>query len=184
MNLKPTEPHFYPYVLMAFCFFAGIFLGTLWVNLMAEEIQTQLGVFGQAGFTAGLKIIPFQPAAIFRVFLKREVEAGFLWLAGMTAFAVPGLCAVLSYQGFSMASVISLLTIQNGITGILVYLLSVFPQALCYMPVFLILFCWGAKQEKSVHPAGFAVLTAALFFGSILETCLNPYCMHFLTYIK
>lgn len=179
-----TELRFYPSVLTVFCFFAGIVLGTVWVNLMAKEIQAQLGSFGQASLAGGARLSMPQMGAVLPVLFKRWMAAGILWLIGMTAFAVPGFLAVAAFGGFSMSSVISLMTVQNGLLGLPVYLLSVFPQALFYVPVICVLFLWGLKPDKSAHPAGFAVLLLTAFLGSLAETCLNPYCMHFLSLIK
>lgn len=168
---------FYLSSLVVFCFFVGIFVGTVWINLMTKDIQEQLGVFGQAWILKSPKSFSLRLEQILPVLVKREMEAGFLWLTGMTLFAVPGLLAAAAFGGFTMAAVISLMTIQVGLIGLPLYMLSVIPQALFYVPVIAVLFFWGMERQKKMHVAGFLVLMLAVAAGALAEVCVNPYLM-------
>lgn len=165
----------YPPVLMVFCFFIGLIAGTIWVNLMAEDLQGQLGTFGLAGLLKSTGGAPPSLAQVIPVLVSREMAAGFLWLVGMTVFALPGLSMAAVYGGFSMAAVIALMTVEAGLLGLPIYLLSVFPQVLFYTPVIAVLFFWGLEPVKKAHMAGFIVLLFTVALGTIAETCISPY---------
>lgn len=183
MRMEIKESRFYMSALMALCFFVGIVAGTIWVNMMSEEIQGELSVFGQAWLSAGQgKAVP-RPDQIASVLVKREAAMGLLWLIGMTVFSRPGLLVIAGLGGFSMAAVVAMTTIQAGLFGIPVYLLSVFPQALFYIPVMGVLFFWGMEPYKKTHIAGVAVLVLIVAAGVLAETCLNPYFLNLLKVI-
>lgn len=177
MNNNLTGRRFHPSMLIVLCFFAGIFAGTIWVNLMTSKMQGQLGVFGLDALLQNPDRTPFSPDRIIPVLMNREAVAVFLWLVGMTVFALPGLSLAAVYGGFSMAAVISLMTAQAGLFGLPVYLLSVFPQALLYVPVIVLLFFWGLEPMKKTHMAGFIVLIFTVALGTVLETCISPHFM-------
>lgn len=184
MKMEMKSSRFYMSVLTALCFFVGIAAGTVWVNMMSKEVQEELSVFGQAWLAAEQgKVVP-RPDRILPVLIKREMGAGFLWLVGMSLFSAPGLLAVAAFGGFSMASVISLTTVQAGLFGLPVYLLSILPQMIFYLPVIGILFFWGMEPYKKPHVAGFIVLMLMIAAGSVAETCLNPYFFNALNWFK
>ena len=94
------------------CFLPGIFAGTMWVNRMGAGLKEQLGVFGQAFLTGSTQ--PPSLELLAELLLKRSLGIGILWLLGMSLFAVPGFCLAAVYAGFSMAFLISSMTVQAG----------------------------------------------------------------------
>ena len=106
MGKYHTPFRFQPSILTVFCFFAGIFAGTMWVNRMGAGLKEQLGVFGQAFLTGSTQ--PPSLELLAELLLKRSLGIGILWLLGMSLFAVPGFCLAAVYAGFSMAFLISL----------------------------------------------------------------------------
>lgn len=90
MGKYHTPFRFQPSILTVFCFFAGIFAGTMWVNRMGAGLKEQLGVFGQAFLTGSTQ--PPSLELLAELLLKRSLGIGILWLLGMSLFAVPGFC--------------------------------------------------------------------------------------------
>lgn len=172
-----------PSVITAFCFFAGTIAGTVWVGLMTPEIQEQLGGLGQAQFRRAGIGVP-EMGQFLHVLIQREMEAGFLWLIGMTAFSVIGIFLAALYGGISMSVIISLMTRQAGLMGLPLYLLSVVPQVFFYLPVIGVLLFWGLDPWKKTHVAGYLVLAVFVALGAFAETFLNPYCLAVLNLIK
>lgn len=168
--------HFHPSMLTAFCFFAGIVAGTVWVNRMGPELKEQLGVFGQA-FLSGNVPSP-TGGQLIELLVKRGLGIGILWLLGMSLFAVPGFCLVSAYAGFSMAFLISSMTVQAGVMGIVLFLLSVFPQVIFYLPVLSVLYIWGMSSGNKIHGAGFCILLLLTAAGAASELWLNPLFLH------
>lgn len=156
----------------AVCFFVGIAAGTVWVGVMPDSLKAQLGLFGQAQLSGTRPLV--DPDLFLHIFLLREAQAGFLWLIGMTAFAVPAFLLTALYIGFSIAALLSLMTMQAGLLGLPVYLASVLPQAFLYLPAISVLFFWGFEPLKKTHLAGFIVLTVVIGLGAFAECFLNP----------
>ena len=98
MGKYHTPFRFQPSILTVFCFFAGIFAGTMWVNRMGAGLKEQLGVFGQAFLTGSTQ--PPSLELLAELLLKRSLGIGILWLLGMSLFAVPGFCLAAVYAGF------------------------------------------------------------------------------------
>ena len=172
----------YPSYLAAFCFFFGVFAGTFWVNRMNPDFQEQIGVFGQAylaGNAAGNTAFSVADGSLAALFLRRGVLAACLWLAGMSLLAVPGLCLAALYLGFSMAFLISCMTVQAGAGGLLLFLASIFPQGLFFLPVGVVLTIWALAPEKKMQGGGFAVLLILTAAGSAAELWLNPWFLRF-----
>lgn len=168
---------FQPSMLTAFCFFVGILAGTVWVNRMGDGLKEQLGVFGQAFLSGGAP--PPSMEQLAELILKRGLLMGILWLLGMSLFAIPGFCLAAVYAGFSLAFLISSMTVQAGVMGVFLFLLSVFPQMVFYLPVFAVLYIWGMAAGSKIHGGGFAVLLLLTAAGAASELWLNPWFMHF-----
>lgn len=166
----------YSALLIVVCFFAGIAAGSVWINRMSAELQAQLGVYGQIWLGNGTYTKP-QAGQFFHVLIHRELAGGLFWLIGMSAFAVPGTCVLAMAGGFSGAALLSLMTLQAGILGLPVYLLSLFPHAIFYLPVVCVLLLWAIEPEKKTHVAGYVLLALLIAFGSFAECFLNPFCM-------
>lgn len=176
MGKYRTPFRFHPSMLTALCFFAGIFAGTVWVNRMGEGLKEQLGIFEQAFFAGNQP--PPSLEQLADLVLKRGLGIGVLWLMGMSLFAVPGFCLVAACAGFCLAFLVSAMTVQAGISGILLFSLSVFPQMLFYLPVFSVLYIWGMSEGRRIHGAGFAILMILTAAGAASELWLNPWFLH------
>ena len=177
MGKYHTPFRFQPSILTGFCFFAGIFAGTMWVNRMGAGLKEQLGVFGQAFLTGSTQ--PPSLELLAELLLKRSLGIGILWLLGMSLFAVPGFCLAAVYAGFSMAFLISSMTVQAGLMGVFLFLLSVFPQMIFYLPVLAVLYIWAMAPGNKIHGGGFAVLLILTAAGAASELWLNPWFLHF-----
>ena len=122
----------------------------------------------KAGYDAvSLRTIPLELLA--ELLLKRSLGIGILWLLGMSLFAVPGFCLAAVYAGFSMAFLISSMTVQAGLMGVFLFLLSVFPQMIFYLPVLAGLYIWAMAPGNKIHGGGFAVLLILTAAGAASE---------------
>lgn len=184
MRNNLIRQHVYPSAFMVFCFFTGILAGTVWVNLMASELQGQLGAFGVTELLNYKEAFSLSLTRVIPVLVSRGMAVGFLWLVGMTVLAFPGLSLAAAYGGFSMAAIISLMTVEAGLFGLPIYLVSIFPQMLLYVPVIAVLFFWGLEPMKKTHMAGFIVLLFIVAIGAIAETCISPYLLGLMNVIK
>lgn len=146
----------------------GILAGTMWANGMGNsDWQEWAALYGR---TNG-------EDQYVRLFLGRAAQAGFVWLLGMSLAAVPGFCLLALGTGFSMAFILSCMTVQNGLMGLPLFLASLFPHFLFYIPVGAILTSWGLWSAPRPRIAGFCVLLLIIAAGAGAEAFVNPWIM-------
>ena len=82
---------------------------------MGAGLKEQLGSIRTGVSDGGTQ--PPSLELLAELLLKRSLGIGILWLLGMSLFAVPGFCLAAVYAGFSMAFLISSMTVQAGLMG-------------------------------------------------------------------
>ena len=108
------------------------------------------------------------------VTIQRSGMALMLWLAGMTpvaCLAAWGACLVL---GLEQAWLLAGFTGWGGFWGLPVFVATLFPQVVFYIPVFWLLLSWALAKERRIRTAGFLILLLVLGMGTALEVWLNP----------
>ena len=58
--------------------------------------------------------------------------------------------------------------------GLPVFVATLFPQVVFYIPVFWLLLSWALAKERRIRTAGFLILLLVLGMGTALEVWLNP----------
>lgn len=159
--------------LAAICLFAGSVTGTVWANGMGAELREQIGAYTQVCIS-GEYLGELGTEMLAEVFLRRALAAAAGWLIGMTLLARPAICVLAAGTGFSMAFLISCMTVQWGAGGLPVFVASLLPQWLLYVPVAAVLLSWAMAGQEKTHLPGFAVLLLLLFAGSVTELWFNP----------
>ena len=62
----------------------------------------------------------------------------------------------------------------GGFWGLPVFVATLFPQVVFYIPVFWLLLSWALAKERRIRTAGFLILLLVLGMGTALEVWLNP----------
>lgn len=163
-------------------FFGGAILGTVFANTAGTEFRAEMGIFGsyvgeRLPLSSGFK------KELFQVVVKqRALELFVPWLFSLTSLAVPVFIGMSVYYGFSMAVVLSMTTMQMGLTGILGFGASLAPQYLLYIP-FWCLFAarcmrvqgqFHQKREIRFHVASLLLFLVIFTAGAWLEAYINP----------
>lgn len=162
------------------CLLLGAACGTAAANLLSASLASQ------AGFPGGLAMMTAQTSAADKqqLFLyvcrQRELEVLFGWILGLTVFSAPCFYLISAYMGTTVGLVLSVTTFQKGMMGLPCYLLTLFPQILIYLPVWLLLANWAGGKTGRLHLLPLAGLLALTFAGAVLETYFNPYFLSFL----
>lgn len=175
MKQAQLSQNWHPSYLAVLCLFFGILAGTCWVNRMNPGAQEQLSAFGQAYLTSEGGQIRLTDGQFGMLLIRRAALMVCLWLAGMSPVAIPALCLASISLGFSMSFLISCMTVQAGGGGLLLFLASVFPQCLFFLPVGAVLTIWALSDEKKLHGGGFAILLFLTAAGTASELWLNPW---------
>lgn len=156
-------------------FLAGIGAGTLLVNLLGSPIQEEAGYVGQL-YEAAARIGQNSPKTFFMaVFRQRMGGIIILWFMGLTVFSEKCFCLAALWAGLSSSAVLSVMVCQKGISGFFCYLAAVFPQALFYIPAWLLAAAAGSSLRKN-FPVKMAVSSLGLTAAGIsCEVILNPF---------
>ena len=172
---------------LAGCFFIFFLLGILTANWVGKEKLMQYGMMNQY-YIGQIAYMEWDSGAFFRYLLKRRFYIfGISVLFVYTKFGVFMLLGVIGWYSFSLGYLFVNALVCMGIQGMIVVLISVFPQIFCYAAAYygLAKKLFGRSQEIvmpiGIHkawknPKLFLVLSAALcmFAGVWLEGYVNP----------
>ncbi|MDH7576249.1 MAG: stage II sporulation protein M [Bacillota bacterium] len=89
------------------------------------------GTLSQTGATpGGLKV--------WQEILKTQlITFGLLWLAGLTVVGIPLIVLIIGARGFILGFTVGFLVQEKAWQGLILALVAVLPQNLCYVPAFL-----------------------------------------------
>ncbi|MBS5063273.1 MAG: stage II sporulation protein M [Hungatella hathewayi] len=163
------------------CFLAGVLGGTIIANLLGGEMKQQIGYFDTLFLAEqGLN---WEGKRQMWLYVLRQRGLEFLggWLLSVTVFSIPGFYVLSLMAGGSIAVVLSVITVQKGVMGLVFYLASVMPHALCYIPIALILASWAGEEHHLLRPLGLSLLVLLLVVGTASEAWLSPVLLHFFT---
>ncbi|PNV59546.1 hypothetical protein C0033_23510 [Clostridium sp. chh4-2] len=100
-------------------------------------------------------------------------------LVSVTSWSVPGFYFLAFYGGLSGSMILSMITCQKGLMGLVCYLATLFPQYLFYLLIWFILAGWASKQSHHVRMSAVLGIGVLLLAGICLETLVNPVIMNF-----
>jgi len=131
------------------CFFAGLIAGTVMANFCYPSLLEK-AVYYMSLLDRNVNLDKGERIQLFYQVLKqRGIEVWIAWLIGLTAYAVPMYCLLTAGIGFSMGFVLSIITVQKGLMGLPVFLMSVMPQGVCYLLLWSILLLWGLQNGSN-----------------------------------
>lgn len=156
------------------CFFIGLIAGTiianLWYSSFENEAVYYLGLLNRSKSVNGQNGI----GLFGEVLRQRLIQIFVAWLIGMTAYAAVLYCFMTAGLGFSMGFVMSVITVQKGLMGLPFFFMTVMPQWLCYLPLWILLLYWGVQKGKRFRVAVLFFILLLCIIGSALETWMNP----------
>ncbi len=177
-------------------FIQGSLLGTfaagiLLANLMGREAVSNAGILNDY-FVEKFQYTEVSSESLFFYIIGERVPLLLLLLAlTLTTLGVVGGILMLGWQGFSVGFMLSTAIAKYGVKGILLVLGGLFPQYICYMPVY-ILYCYlanylrqrlskdriGNGSDRGYIVGAWLVAAAGLLLlfvmGIFLESYVNP----------
>lgn len=156
------------------CFFIGLIAGTMIANFWYSSFENEAVYF--LGLLSSSKSVNGQNGiGLFgEVLRQRLIQIFVAWLMGMTAYAAVLYCFMTAGLGFSMGFVMSVITVQKGLMGLPFFFMTVMPQWLCYLPLWILLLYWGVQKGKRFRVAVLFFILLLCIMGSALETWINP----------
>ncbi len=180
-------------------FVSGIAFGAFGVNALDDSQKSELVYyldifFASVGDSYGG---PSGKEIFWHSFLNDLKVAGLIWFLGMTVIGVPVILSLVFLKGFMIGFTVGMLTFQQGLQGLVISFIAVFPQSLISVPaLFLISFSalnfsllvlknrWNRSREP-IAPVFFrhlmlALLSVVVFaLASIVEGYISPVFLQF-----
>ncbi len=157
------------------CFLAGLVAGTAAANFWYPTFMEEAGYY-LALLEGQVNLNQEERLGLFGQVLKqRAAEVWIAWLMGLTVYGTFLFCLLTAGMGFSMGVILSVITIQKGLMGLPVFLMSLMPQGLLYLPLWGILLFWGMQRGRRFRIPAFLLLLLLAALGSACEAWLNPF---------
>ena len=172
-------------------FCVGLIAGILVINMGKSILLGDGGMFDESTLYH-LKYMTVDSNALFCYILRKRIIR-FLGLAVLSTTYL-GLAACVGaafWYGLSAGAFLATLMLRYGIKGILLAVISMFPQYLVYVPVVLALLLWCQELFRGIYVRGeysaadrgflvkkagrLLVLMAVLVVGCMLEAYMNPF---------
>ena len=182
--MKKASWFSYRKALLILLFTGGFSAGIVWVSL-GREGWLLAALQLEPDFLWKIEQISVDKRALFFLTAGKRLRAFFLlWILSYSLFRRVGTLGYFLYGGLCAGCVMELLIIKYGIKGLLFYLGLIFPQALFYIPGYMLMgnFClrrargYGmpqkAGQKKNLGRAG--LVLGILMAGTFLESYVNP----------
>jgi len=126
-----------------------------------------------------INAIEKRPWAAAQILLVRGLETVAIWLICQRYRRRLGIFLLLLAGGGVVGLSVVLMTWSRGAAGIFYYLLSSFPQGLCYIPAWLILI-FQALSGYEIHRGKFwSAVLALVLLGILAEILINPFFLRF-----
>lgn len=155
-------------------FLAGVIGGTILANCLNTELMEQSGYFGSLFLTQTAVNQNQRKQLFFYVLRQRSIEVIVAWLVSITMYSAFIFAGFSFLCGGSMGILISMITYQKGVWGIFYYLATIFPQIICYLPVWFVLAVWAGEKGKNYRFVSLVKILLLIFSGVCLETYINP----------
>jgi len=126
-----------------------------------------------------INAIEKRPWTAAQILLVRGLETVGIWLICQRYRRRLGIFLLLLAGGGVVGLSVVLMTWSRGAAGIFYYLLSSFPQGLCYIPAWLILI-FQALSGYEIHRGKFwSAVLALVLLGILAEILINPFFLRF-----
>lgn len=164
---------------LSFFLIFGAVVGSLFCNGMSAEMKQELCVtesdLVNRTALAGMDFFEL----FFGILPSRFWQLSILLLISMTSFSACFLMIAAGYSGFSLAVMISSITMRARFLGIWHFLLTIVPQCFFYLPVIYVLFWWMPFRGQRMTVLSMVILYGCVFAGVCLEAYVNPWLLLF-----
>lgn len=161
--------------------FIGCILGTLFANIFGVKYISTWGIFNSDYFEKYSSVVINGKGLWIYIIKNRVQDIVLLGLLCMTPISIPAIMGYVGYMGASMGLVISVCSMQYGFFGLIIYLVSVFPQYIFYgLALFVIIKAISSnsnykRYNDRIKKLGIAAIVMLLMvLGSVGEAFVNP----------
>lgn len=172
MKIRENRKHFVLF------YMAGFFIGILYANLMSKDYITSIGILDNFFLEQYIQVEIDTAEFLWYVAYIRFLPAALLFAAGCTRLRKGAALAYILWTGFSSGMILVAAVMKMGVKGIILCLISLTPQILCYVAAYLMLL-WFLYAYPSVrwNPSKTVCFVLFLLVGIVLEAYINPVIM-------
>jgi stage II sporulation protein M len=170
----------------------GLILGVLCANVFRENYINQMQIYEENIFSR-ITMGEIDYTGFFGYVLGKNFSSFVIfWLLCITILGVPYMAFKITSFGFFSGFIISAVTMQYGLKGLLLILAYIFPQGLLYLPIYLISLYKGFELCRTIYSENrnnfkgimkllknyviiIILLAAALLVASFLEAYPGAY---------
>ncbi len=159
-------------------FMTGFVLGVFYIILLGRADNHNMLM--SSYFFAKYQYMEYSSLDLLVYILKSRLTLiTFLWLMGLTVIGTMTVLMFSLWAGFSMGLILTMAVVKLGMAGMLLCLISMFPQYLIYFPAFLygLLHIYEMSQQKrwnGTYVAAFGLMALLVIVGGVLESYVNP----------
>lgn len=175
-----------------FLLILGVFFGVLCANLFYENYESKIQSYEEKVFPE-ITSNDIDYSNFFLYVVGKNFDNFIIfWLLCITILGIPYIALKITSFGFFAGFLISAVTMQYGIKGIILILAYLFPHGLIYLPIALISLYKGFELCKTIYRSNHTniggiirpmksyiiiilLLAVALLFGSFLEAYPGAY---------
>ncbi|MBQ2801803.1 MAG: stage II sporulation protein M [Lachnospiraceae bacterium] len=173
-------------------FCIGFLVGIVVGNFLIPQTGGEAGIMS-AYFLNKFEYMKIESASLFTFILEKRMKIYIiLVIGGVTSFGCLMAYGYTTWLGVSTGAFMSICILRMGMMGILVSLVSLLPQYLIYVPIYIFLIwriqenqqlfgnCTGKKEKQRVWVKYFIIMLVAgvvLLAGIFLESNVNPFLM-------
>lgn len=178
------------YIIIAFIFVIGIFLGVFFVNNIKEEQREGVAVYVNNYVTKMKETNNLENMNILKSSIKQNIVLVLgIWFFGTTVIGIPIVFGIVLYRGFCLGYTIATLVYTMGFAkGLIFVLVTIFLQNIIFIPVVLALGVSGFKLYKSIvkdkrkenikleifrHTIFSLIMMLLLILSSLIETFIS-----------
>ena len=125
------------YIMVILIFLVGLVMGNYQVPGLDGGVKSQLSGMIEDYLRGGIDGSLTGPEILGAAFLKQVQVTVLLWFLGLTVIGFPLILGFIWFRGFSLGFTVSFLLHDRAGAGILITVMSILPQNIIYIPVFL-----------------------------------------------
>lgn len=157
------------------CYMAGFFVGILYSNFVSGAYIAGTGILDDYFLEQYARMEINTAEFLWYVAYLRILPAMLLFALGCTRFRKAAALFYIAWTGFSSGMVLVTAVMKMGVKGIILCLLCLIPQIICYIAGYLMLL-WFLFSYPSVRWNMSKTMCFSLFMltGILLECYVNP----------
>jgi hypothetical protein len=157
------------------CFMAGFFAGILYANLVSGDYIASTGILDDYFLKQYAQTEIDTAEFLWYIAYLRLVPVMLLFALGCTKMRKGAASAYIVWTGFSAGMILVTAVMKMGVKGIILCLLCMVPQFICYIAAYLMLL-WFLFGYPAVRWNTSKTMCFALFMltGILLECYVNP----------